>query len=76
MDEAVPMRKDNGMQLKIDLNEIEVEYLKMYYVRMRAFMRTIEGRVVLNTVFQLINEVERQEKRKIKKQETLIFNPS
>jgi hypothetical protein len=64
------------MQLKIDLNEIEVEYLKMYYVRMRAFMRTIEGRVVLNTVFQLINEVERQEKRKIKKQETLIFNPS
>ena len=76
MDEAVPMRKDNGMQLKIDLNEIEVEYLKMYYVKMRAFMRTIEGRVVLNTVFQLINEVERQEKRKIKKQETLIFNPS
>ena len=76
MDEAVSMRKDNGMQLKIDLNEIEVEYLKMYYVKMRAFMRTIEGRVVLNTVLQLINEVERQEKRKIKKQETLIFNPS
>lgn len=71
MDETVPMRKDNGMQLKIDLNEIELEYLKMYYEECEHSARTIEGRVVLNTVFELISQVEKQ-----KKQETLIFNPS
>jgi len=64
------------MQLKIDLNEIEAEYLKMYYEECEHSSRTIEGRVVLNTVFQLINQIEKQEKRKIKKEETLIFNPS
>ena len=43
------------MQLKIDLNEIDAEYLKMYYEECEHSSRTIEGRVVLNTVFQLIN---------------------
>ncbi len=76
MDEAVSMRKDNGMQLKINLNQIESEYLKMYYEECEHSARTIEGQVVLNTVFRLINQVEKQEKRKIKKEETLIFNPS
>ncbi len=76
MDETVPMRKDNGMQLKIYLNEIELEYLKMYYEECEHSARTIEGRVVLNTVFELISQVEKQKKQKIKKQETLIFNPS
>jgi len=61
------------MQLKIDLNEIELEYLKMYYEECEHSARTIEGRVVLNAVFELINQAKKQ---KTKKQEVLIFNPS
>ena len=64
------------MQLKINLNEIELEYLKMYYEECENSARTIEGRVVLNTVFELIGQAKKQEKQKTKKQEILVFNPS
>ena len=64
------------MQLKISLNQIELEYLKMYYEECENSARTIEGRVVLNTVFELISQAKKQEKQKTKKQEILVFNPS
>jgi hypothetical protein len=64
------------MQLKINLNRTELEYLKMYYEECVDSARTIEGRVVLNTVFELISQAKEQNKQTAKKQEILVFNPS
>jgi len=64
------------MQLKINLNRIELEYLKMYYEECVDSARTIEGGVVLNTIFELISQAKKQNKQTAKKQEILVFNPS
>ena len=48
----------------------------MYYEECVDSARTIEGGVVLNTIFELISQAKKQNKQTAKKQEILVFNPS